>query len=66
MPTRRQIAERNLTQAAKTLTEIDRQSFLSYSDEANIATHAQVFATTAVAHALLDIADAIRDATRQT
>lgn len=53
-------AEQAIHKANAVLGRLAKEAFLTYEDEAHIATRAQAHATKAVACALLDIADAIR------
>ena len=59
-PTPRQRAQHAIRKADAVLGRIAKEAFLTYEDEAYIATQAQFHATKAVACALLDVADAIR------
>lgn len=56
----RQLAIQQLSKSNAVLHTLAKDPFLSYEDEAYVATHAQAYATRAVAYALLDLADAVR------
>lgn len=55
------MAHTDLFEGERVMKQIEKDSFLSYADEAAIATRAQYFATRAVAYALLEVAEAIRE-----
>ncbi len=58
--TNRDMAIHDLSKAAKELDQILKTPFVTYEEEAHIASHAQVYVIRAVVYALLDVADAIR------